>query len=170
MNQALAPMWPQPVNPVHSLALSALVAALPLIVVLVLMGVLRRSGLLSSACGLATAAILAVGIWRMPAHLAAWSVLYGFVYAAWAILWIVFNALWLYNLAVETGSFEQLRRWMKRSASDDACIQAILVAFCFGALLEGTAGFGVKLSETFSGIFHLCSIRAVSKIAYHIRH
>jgi len=148
MNLSLASVWPQPLNPVHSLALSALVAVLPLIVVLVLMGVLRRSGLLASACGLVTAAILAVGVWRMPAHLAAWSVLYGFIYAAWAILWIVFNGLWLYNLAVETGSFEQLRRWMKRSASDDVCIQAILVAFCFGALLEGTAGFGTPVAVT----------------------
>jgi L-lactate transport len=148
MNHAIAPLWQQPLSPVHSLALSALVAVLPLIVVLVLMGVLRRSGLLSSACGLVTAAILAIGVWRMPAHLAAWSVLYGFVYAAWAILWIVFNGLWLYNLAVETGSFEQLRRWMKESASGDVCIQAILVAFCFGALLEGTAGFGTPVAVT----------------------
>ncbi len=148
MNPSLASVWPQPLDPVHSLALSALVAVLPLIVVLVLMGVLRRSGLLASACGLVTAAILAIGVWGMPAKLAGSSVLFGFAYAAWAILWIVFNALWLYHLAVETGSFELLRRWMKRSASGDACIQAILVAFCFGALLEGTAGFGTPVAVT----------------------
>jgi L-lactate transport len=148
MNLALAPVWPQPLDPVHSLTLSALVAVVPLIVVLLLMGILRRSGLLASACGLATAAILAVSVWRMPAHLAAWSVIFGFAYAAVAILWIVFNALWLYHLAVETGSFELLRRWMKEHASDDACIQVILVAFCFGALLEGTAGFGAPVAVT----------------------
>lgn len=148
MSAGLAHIWPQPIAPVHSLALSALVAALPLVVVLVLMGVLRRSGLLASGCGLATAAILAVAVWRMPANLAAWSVLYGFVYAAWAILWIVFNALLLYHLAIETGSFDLLRRWMKQSATEDACIQAILVAFCFGALLEGTAGFGAPVAVT----------------------
>jgi L-lactate transport len=148
MNHALAPLWQQPLNPVHSLALSAMVAVLPLIVVLVLMGVLRRSGLLASACGLATAAIMAVGVWGMPAKLAAWSVAYGFVYAAWNILWIVFNALWLYHLAIESGSFELLRRWMKQNASGDACIQVMLVAFCFGALLEGTAGFGAPVAVT----------------------
>ena len=148
MNLALATVWPQPLDPVHSLTLSALVAVLPLIVVLVLMGVLRRSGLLASACGLVTAAILAISVWHMPAHLAAWSVLFGFAYAAWNILWIVFNALWLYHLAVEMGSFDLLRRWMKQHASDDACIQVILVAFCFGALLEGTAGFGAPVAVT----------------------
>src|SRR5690348_4521515 len=143
-----AQMWPQPVAPVHSLAVSALVAMLPLIVVLVLMGVLRRSGLLSSGCGLLTAVILAIGVWGMPAKLAGWSVLFGFVYAAWFILWIVFTALWLYNLAMESGSFEQLRQWMKHHASGDACVQAILVAFCFGALLEGSAGFGAPVAVT----------------------
>src|SRR5690348_13486189 len=112
MMALLAEMWPQPVAPVHSLAVSALVALVPLIVVLVLMGVLRRSGLISSGCGLLTAIILALWVWGMPAKLAGWSVLFGFVYATWFILWIVFTALWLYNLAMDSGSFEQLRQWM----------------------------------------------------------
>ena len=148
MTAPLAQMWPQPVAPVHSLAVSALVAVLPLIVVLVLMGVLRRSGLLSSGCGLLTAVILALWVWGMPAKLAGWSVLFGFAYATWFILWIVFTALWLYNLAMDSGSFEQLRQWMKHHASGDACVQAILVAFCFGALLEGSAGFGAPVAVT----------------------
>lgn len=148
MTALLAELWPQPVAPVHSLAVSALVALVPLIVVLVLMGVLRRSGLVSSGCGLLTAIILALWVWGMPAKLAGWSVLFGFVYAAWFILWIVFTALWLYNLAMDSGSFEQLRQWMKHHASGDACVQAILVAFCFGALLEGSAGFGAPVAVT----------------------
>jgi len=118
------------------------------VVVLVLMGVFRKGGLISSACGLATTAILAVGIWRMPASLGAWSLALGFAFAAWAILWLVFNALWLYNLAVHTGSFDRLRRWIEQHASGDASIQAILVAFCFGALLEGSAGFGAPVAIT----------------------
>jgi lactate permease len=112
------------------------------------MGGLRRSGLLSSACGLASAAILAVGVWRMPIALATWSVAYGFAYAAWSILWLVLCALWLYNLAVATGSFDLLRGWMEAHASGDPCIQAMLVAFCFGALLEGSAGFGAPVAVT----------------------
>ncbi|MGC2088459.1 MAG: L-lactate permease [Candidatus Acidiferrales bacterium] len=141
-------IWPQPLRPAHSLGLSALVAAIPLIVVLVLMGGLRKSGLLSSACGLATAGALAIFVWRMPVTLAGWSVIYGVIYALWSIMWIVFAALWLYNLTVATGNFDLLRRWMEHHASGDPCIQAILVAFCLGALIEGTAGFGAPVAIT----------------------
>ncbi len=145
---ALALMWPQPIDPLHSLALSALVAVIPLLVVLLLMGVLRQSGLLASACGLAAAGILALLIWGMPARLALWSVGFGLVYAVWPILWIVFTALWLYNLCGDTGKIELLRRWMEHHASGDPCVQAILVAFCFGSLIEGTAGFGAPVAMT----------------------
>jgi lactate permease len=144
----LAVIWPQPLDPLHSIPLSALVAALPLAFVLVLMGVLRRGGLLASACGLASTFVLALGVWRMPLRLASWSLVYGFVFALWSILWIVFNALWLYNLSIQTGSFDLLRRWMQQHASGDACVQAILVAFSFGALLEGSAGFGAPVAVT----------------------
>jgi len=128
------------------MALSALAAAVPLALLLVLMGGLRKSGAVSAACGLAAAALLAVLIWQMPVKLAGWSAAYGLVYALWPIMWIVFTALWLYNLSVDTGKFELLRRWMAEHASGDRCIQAILVAFCFGALLEGMAGFGAPVA------------------------
>src|SRR5690348_12847443 len=141
-------IWPQPLAPAHTLALSALVAIVPLAVVLTLMGVFRKSGLLSSACGLATAAALSIFVWRMPGTLAFWSVVYGCIYAVWSIMWIVFAALWLYNLTVATGNFDLLRRWMQQHSSGDPCIQAILVAFCLGALLEGTAGFGAPVAIT----------------------
>ncbi|HUA00354.1 MAG TPA: L-lactate permease [Candidatus Aquilonibacter sp.] len=139
---ALASMWPQPLAPVRSLAASALTAAVPLAIVLVLMGVLRKSSLLASVCGLGAAGALAIFVWHMPPVLAAWSTIFGCVYAAWPIMWIVFCALWLYNLTVAAGKFDMLRHWMERHVSNDRCIQAIVVAFCFGALLEGTAGFG----------------------------
>jgi lactate permease len=146
MTLALAAIWPQPLYPVHSLAISALVAAIPLAIVLILMGVLRRSSLFASACGLAAASALAIFVWHMPPELAAWSAAYGFVYAVWPIMWIVFCALWLYNLTVKTGKFDLLRHWMEHHVSTDPCIQAIVVAFCFGALLEGTAGFGTPVA------------------------
>jgi len=139
-------LWPQPLDPLHSAALSALAAALPLVLLLVLMGVLRKSGSVSAAWGLLAAGVLAVMIWRMPLNLALWATAYGLVYGVWPIMWIVFAALWLYNLSVDTGKFELLRRWMAQHASGDARIQVILVAFCFGALLEGTAGFGVPVA------------------------
>jgi len=134
--------WPQPIDPLHGMALSALAAAAPLVLLLALMGVLRKSAYVSAAWGLAAAFFLAEVVWRMPPGLAILSASFGVVYALWPIMWIVLTALWLYNLAVDTGSFELLRCWMAENASGNDGIQAILVAFCFGALLEGTAGFG----------------------------
>jgi lactate permease len=112
------------------------------------MGLLRKSGLLAASCGLATAVLLAALIWRMPFALVGWSLAYGFAFAAWSIMWLVFNALWLYNLTIDLGLFDLLRRWIHHHASGDPCVQAILVAFCFGALLEGNAGFGAPVAIT----------------------
>jgi lactate permease len=148
MNFAFAAVWPQPLDPLHSIGLSAFAAAIPLIVVLVLMGGLRKSGLVASACGLGVAALLALSVWHMPPALVAWSAGFGLIYSLWPILWIVFGALWLYNLTQDTGKFELLQRWMRDHASGNPCIQAILVAFCFGALMEGTAGFGAPVAVT----------------------
>ncbi|HEX6806006.1 MAG TPA: L-lactate permease [Terriglobales bacterium] len=141
-------LWSQPIAPLHSIVLSAVAAALPLAVVLVVMGVLRKPGYIAAWWGLLCSLLLAFFIWHMPAGLAMLSMGYGFVYALWPIMWIVFAALWLYNLTVETGKFDLLRCWMERHASGDMRVQAIMVAFCFGALLEGTAGFGAPVAVT----------------------
>jgi L-lactate transport len=141
-------LWPQPIDPLHSIALSAAVAALPLAVVLVVMGLLRKPGYIAAASGLIWSLLLASFIWHMPLRLALASLGFGFVYALWPIMWIVFAALWLYNLSVETGEFDLLRCWMEHHASGDMRVQAVMVAFCFGALLEGTAGFGAPVAVT----------------------
>ena len=144
----IAQPWVQPLAPLQSATLSAFAATIPLVVVLVLMGVARKSGLVAAGWGLLTTAVLATLVWRMPVTLAGWSVVYGFATAAWSILWLVFNAIWLYNLSVRAGSFDKLRRWIEQHASGDPCVQAVLVAFCFGALLEGSAGFGAPVAIT----------------------
>ncbi|MGH9469346.1 MAG: L-lactate permease [Terriglobia bacterium] len=141
-------LWSQPVDPLHHLPLSALAAAAPLVLLLILMGGLRKSSYFSAAWALIASLAIAVGVWGMPVRLAVVSAIYGAVYALWPIMWIVFAALWLYNLTVDTGKFELLRRWMAEHASGDLRVQAILVAFCFGALLEGTAGFGTPVAVT----------------------
>jgi glycolate permease len=141
-------IWTQPLAPLHSLGLSALAATIPLVVVLFLMGVARKSSLVAGGSGLVATAILAAAVWRMPPTLAGWSLVFGFATAAWSILWLVFNAIWLYNLSVRAGSFDRLRRWIEQHASGDPCVQAVLVAFCFGALLEGCAGFGAPVAIT----------------------
>jgi L-lactate transport len=139
-------LWPQPLDPLHHLGFSALVAVVPLAILLALMGGLRKSGWVSAGWGLIASLVIAATVWGMPLKLAAMSVAYGAVYALWAIMWIVFTALWLYNLSVETGKFELLRRWMAQHASGDPRVQVILVAFCFAALLEGVAGFGTTVA------------------------
>ncbi|MGH9403269.1 MAG: L-lactate permease [Terriglobia bacterium] len=141
-------IWHQTIDPLHVMLLSALAAAAPLALLLVLMGGLRKSGYVSAAWALLASGALAVTVWGMPIRLAGMSAVYGAVYALWPIMWIVVTALWLYNLAVDTGKFELLRRWMAEHASGDLRIQAVLVAFCFGALLEGTAGFGTPVAVT----------------------
>jgi L-lactate transport len=141
-------LWSQPIDPLHQMALSAAVAALPLIIVLIVMGVLRKPGYIAAIWGLSCASLLARLVWQMPARLVVASAGYGVVYALWPIMWIVFAALCLYNLAVDTGKFDLLRVWMEHHASGDMRVQAVLVAFCFGALLEGTAGFGAPVAVT----------------------
>ncbi|MBW8770951.1 MAG: L-lactate permease [Gemmatimonadetes bacterium] len=130
------------------MGVSAFVATLPLVTVLGLLGIARKSGLVAAGSGLLVAALLAAFVWRMPLNLAGWSIGFGFATAAWSILWLVFNALWLYNLSVRAGSFNRLREWIELRASGDPCVQAVLVAFCFGALLEGSAGFGAPVAIT----------------------
>lgn len=141
-------LWPQVVNPLHHIEVSALVAALPLALLLVLMGGLRKSGYISAAWALLASMGLALAVWAMPLKLALMSTAFGATYALWPIMWIVLAALWLYNLTLETGNFNLLRSWMAKHASGDMRIQAVLVTFCFGALLEGTAGFGTPVAVT----------------------
>jgi L-lactate transport len=139
-------LWAQPVFPFHGVALSALAAAIPLAVLLIIMGGLRKAGFVAATWGMVSALVLAAVVWRFPIKLALWSAGYGFVYGLWPIMWVVFTSLWLYNLSVDTGKFDLLRRWMAEHASGDARIQVILIAFCFGALLEGTSGFGAPVA------------------------
>jgi lactate permease len=141
-------VWSQPIDPLHGLAISAVTAAFPLAVVLVVMGWLRKPGYIAAASGLVCTLVLACFIWRMPVNFALASVGFGLVYALWPIMWIVFAALWLYNLSAQTGKFNLLRCWMQHHASGDMRVQAVMVAFCFGALLEGTAGFGAPVAVT----------------------
>jgi lactate permease len=129
----------------NSLGLSSIVAALPLVALFVLLGVLRVRAWLASLVGLAVALILAVTLYSMPVGDALNSGLLGAAFGFFPIMWIVINAIWIYNLTLETGSFDVLRRSFA-SISDDQRIQAILIAFCFGALMEALAGFGTPVA------------------------
>src|SRR5690349_21494936 len=131
----------------HSVAVSAIFAALPLLTLFILLGVLRMRAWLAGLISLAVALVVTVVIYSMPLGQALLSATEGAAYGFFPILWIVINAIWVYNLTVVSGHFDVLRRSMER-VSPDMRIQAIIVAFCFGALLEALAGFGTPVAVT----------------------
>ncbi|GAA0317204.1 L-lactate permease [Actinoallomurus spadix] len=131
----------------HSLAWSSLVAALPLLTLFVLLGGLRMRAWTASLVALAVALAVAVWAYGMPAGQAALAGTEGAAFGFFPILWIVINAIWVYTMTVETGHFDVLRRSFAR-VSDDQRIQAIIIAFSFGALLEALAGFGTPVAVT----------------------
>ncbi|WP_434590430.1 L-lactate permease [Streptomyces sp. A5-4] len=139
-------MFVQQLEPVAgSLALSALVAALPLVTVLVLLGLVRMKAHLAGLIGLAVALAAARLAYGMPLGQGLSSAAQGVLFGLFPILWIVVNALWVYRMTVRTQHFDILRRSFGR-LSDDPRIQALVVAFCFGALLEALAGFGAPVA------------------------
>jgi lactate permease len=135
-------MFKQVLDPVgHSLGLSSIFALLPLVTLFILLGVLRVKAQWASLAALAVSLIVAIAVYNMPAGQGFDSALEGAAFGLWPIMWIVINALWIYNLTVETGHFAVLRRSFA-AVSTDIRIQVIMIAFCFGALLEALAGFG----------------------------
>jgi lactate permease len=142
-------MFHQLVTPVgNSLLASFLVAAVPIAVVLLLLGVLRRPAWQASGAGLLVALALAVTVWRLPPVLALSSIAAGATFAAWPVMWIVLNALLLYNVSVASGRFDAFRDWMIRNLPNDRRIALIVIGFSFGCLLEGVAGFGTPIAIT----------------------
>jgi lactate permease len=130
-----------------SLTASALVAALPLATLFVLLGVLRITAWISGLAALAVALVVAVAGFDMPVGQAVDVGVWGAAFGFFPIMWIVINAIWVYNMTVETGHFDVLRRSFA-SVSDDQRIQAVIIAFSFGALLEALAGFGTPVAIT----------------------
>jgi lactate permease len=139
-------VFTQPLAPIAgNLALSALLAALPLILLFVLLGVFKVKAWLAALIGLAASILMAIIGWGMPAMMAMSATAEGAFYGAFPIMWILLNAIWVYQLSVITGWFESLGQLI-RSVSDDQRILAILIAFCFGALMEALAGFGAPVA------------------------
>lgn len=142
-------VFAQPLTPVgNSLFLSFVVAALPIAVALIMLGVLRRPAWQASLAGLAAGLVIAIALWGMPAGLAFDAVGAGMALALVPVMWIVFNALLLYNIAVKTGRFDQFRQWMLDHLPDDRRLVLLVVAFSFGCLLEGISGFGTPVAIT----------------------
>jgi lactate permease len=135
-------------NPVsHSVGLSAIFAVLPLLTLFILLGVLRLKAWVAGLVSLAVALVVAIAVYSMPFGQALLSGTEGAAFGFFPILWIVINAIWVYNLTVASGHFDVLRRSFEQ-VSADRRIQAIIIAFCFGALLEALAGFGTPVAIT----------------------
>ena len=130
-----------------SLTVSALVALVPLVTIFVTLGLLKWKAHWAGLTAVAAAILVAVVFFGMPAHLAALAATEGAVFGLFPIMWIVFTAIVLYEVTVRSGHFEDLRATF-RLISDDPRIQAIIIAFCFGALLEALAGFGAPVAIT----------------------
>src|ERR671921_202203 len=136
------PTFEQIYTPVAgSLLLSTLVAAIPIVVLFVLLAGFRVAAHWSSLVSLGLALVIAVAVYGMPPLLALDSTLMGIAFGLFPIVWIVINAIWIYNLVVESGQFDVVRNSLA-GLSNDRRIQVVLIAFILGALLEATAGFG----------------------------
>jgi lactate permease len=139
-------MWQQNYTPLAgSLPLSALVAAIPIFVLLVLLGVLRKPAWMASLAGLGAAALVAAAVYRMPLGRLAGAITYGATAGLFPIGWVVFTAILLYRVTLESGKFELLKDSIGH-LTDDPKLQALLIAFAFGAFIEGAAGFGTPVA------------------------
>ncbi len=139
-------MWQHNYAPLAgSLGVSALVAAIPLIVLGVMLGVLRKASWISALTALGSALLVSLTVYGMPVQLAVISTLYGAAYGLFPIAWIVFASIMLYRLAVDTGKFEIIKDSVG-SLTDDRRLQALFIAFSFGAFIEGAAGFGAPVA------------------------
>lgn len=139
--------WVQQYDPFSNIAASACVAMLPLAILFYMLAVRRAKGHTAAALGLVGALCAAVGVWDMPVGLAVNATLYGMAMGLFPIIWIVLTAVWLYNMTVESGEFEIIKGSLAR-LTDDRRLQALFIAFAFGAFLEGTAGFGTPVAIT----------------------
>jgi lactate permease len=141
-------MYQQVYDPVSdSLGLSSIFAVLPLIALFVLLGGVKLKAWWAGLSALVVAIVVAIAVYSMPVDQALLSASEGAAFGVFPIMWIVVTALWIYNMTVATGEFAVLRRSFG-TISDDQRVQAVIIAFCFGALLEALAGFGTPVAIT----------------------
>jgi lactate permease len=139
--------WTQVIDPLNNIALSALVAVLPIIFIFWALIIKKMKGYKASLIATGIAILIAIIVYGMPVSLALLSTANGALYGLFPICWIVITALFLFNITVESGQFEIIKHFMA-SITGDRRLQALLIAFSFGSFLEGTAGFGAPVAIT----------------------
>ncbi len=157
-NQLLVPVG-------GNLILSFAAAALPIATVLVALGVLRRPAWQASLAGLIVGLVIATYVWNFPPGLALDAVAAGAVFALWPVMWIVFNALLLYNIAVISGRFDAFRDWLLKALPNDRRVVLVVIGFCFGCLLEGISGFGTPVAIT-SALLIMIGVPALEALTF----
>jgi lactate permease len=139
-------MWQHNYEPVAgNLGLSAIVAAIPILVLFVMLGIQRKPAWMAALTALVSALLVALVVYRMPLQLAVMSTLFGAAFGIFPIAWIVFSSILLYRLAVDTGKFEIIKDSVG-GLTTDRRLQAMFIAFSFGAFIEGAAGFGAPVA------------------------
>ncbi|WP_332368070.1 L-lactate permease [Spirosoma telluris] len=141
--------WIQPIDPLNNIALSALVACLPIAFIFWGLIIRKMKGYLASLLTMLLAIVFAVVVYGMPIKLTLLSALHGALYGIFPICWVIFGAVFLYNVTVRSGQFEIIKNFMA-SITPDRRLQALLIAFSFGAFLEGAAGMGAPVAITSS--------------------
>src|SRR5471032_442124 len=139
--------WQQLYSPLGSLGVSALAAVIPIVFFFLALAVFRLKGHVAGSITLALSIAVAIFAFQMPVDMAFAAAGYGFAYGLWPIAWIIVAAVFLYKLTVKSGQFEVIRSSVL-SITDDQRLQVLLIGFCFGAFLEGAAGFGAPVAIT----------------------
>lgn len=139
--------WQQLYTPLGGLGLSAAAALIPIVFFFLALAVFRLKGHIAGSITLVLSVLVAIFAFQMPADMALAAAGYGFAYGLWPIAWIIVAAVFLYKLTVKSGQFEIIRSSVM-SITDDERLQVLLIAFCFGAFLEGAAGFGAPVAIT----------------------
>lgn len=139
--------WTQVINPFDNILLSALVAILPILFIFWALIIKKMKGYQASLLTTLIALLIAILVYRMPVKLAVLSTVNGALYGLFPICWIIISAVFLFNVTVKSGQFEVIKHSMASTTSDRR-MQALLIAFSFGAFLEGTAGFGAPVAIT----------------------
>ena len=139
--------WMQVIDPLGNLGLSALMAALPILFIFWALIIRKMKGYQASSLTVVIALLLAIVLYKMPVQTALLSTFHGVLYGLFPICWIIIGAVFLYNITVKSGKFEIIKNFMA-SITPDRRLQAILIAFSFGAFLEGAAGMGAPVAIT----------------------
>ena len=139
------PIWHQTYDPFDFWPLSTFVSSLPVLTLFFVLIVLRSRVWVAALSGMTVAIVLALTVFNMPVAMAAAACLHGFIFGVLRIAWIVIASIFLYNIAVETGQFQVMKESIA-ALSADRRLQLVLIAFCFGAFLEGTGGGGAPVA------------------------